>query len=294
MPAVQDALHGGSGQRELREAGAERAECFRVGDEPQNGPGDDAQHSFRADKEVPDIEPRLVFMGASAAFHYLSAGKHHGQPQHVSSGDSIFQASGAACVRGDVSSDAAFLSGGRVRRVEPSQSTGLPLEIRCDNSGFHHGNAVFRGYLQDTVHPFQGKADASAHGNAPSYVSHPAAAGRDGDVHGGCVAQQQGDVLRTFRENDCLRQHGGVPFVPGVRRQHIRGSGNFFRPQNAGNVFFQRHGLFENGGAEAVRAVEIRIAGKVVRRSQENLVRSVQDERGCQLAVADVHAAQFV
>src|SRR6266849_3110045 len=98
------------------------------------------------------------------------------------SGETVFQAVGAAGIFGNVAADAAHGLRGRVRRVEVFVRLHAPGDIQIDDAGFDSYARVGEIDIQDAIHAREADAYAVFDGQRTATEACAGAASNEGDA----------------------------------------------------------------------------------------------------------------
>ena len=152
-------------------------------------------------------------MGASTDTDKGAVGKCHLEAEDIGSGDSVFQATRAAGIGGDVPPEGAVLVALRIGRVEEPFFDNLRLKHARDDGRFHDGDEVLAADLPDAVHPVHAHQDATPDGDATADVADTGAARGDRDVVPVRVGEYGRDFFGRTGSNRDLGKGGGEPLV---------------------------------------------------------------------------------
>ena len=227
VAGIEDFLHGGGGHGELRKNRGQHRPARRLGDQAQRGLRDDSQHPFRAGENADEVEAGLILMQAAAGAQDFATGQHDLQPEDVITGDAVLQTARTAGVGGDVATDGAILQRGRIRRVFPPDGMRGGLQVSRDYAGLDDGHAILRMQPEHAVHPGCGEDDTTLDRHRTADVAVARAAGGDRDFPLVRQPEHRGNIGCGFRENDNVREMARRPFITGIRREDLGGSGDF-------------------------------------------------------------------
>jgi len=125
----------------------------------------------------------------------------NGQPEHVVTGNAIFQAARTTGIAGDVTANGGVAVAGWVRGVEQTLFFDNSLQVGSYNTGLHMSGGIHRVDFQDTVHARQRQYDPTLerHCSSSQTRTHAARHQRQaryrGDTHSladllGCAREQ--------------------------------------------------------------------------------------------------------
>ena len=127
----------------------------RFGKQFHGGRGDDAQGSFAADEQMPQVVTRVVFAQAAQARPHIALRGHHFQPQTQVARIAVAQHLGSARVAGQVAAQRATALR---RQAERKQKTGLVgglLHMLKNATGICGEGGVGWVYVAHLVHALQ-------------------------------------------------------------------------------------------------------------------------------------------
>ena len=127
-----------------------------------------------------------------------AVGQHHFEVEDPVLGDAVFHGTWPAAVLGEVAAKGAGATRGRVHGVHQSVLGGGVGQFFGDDPGLDHGLVVERVDGQDTVHPAQGKRNASADRQGAATQTRARTAGRDGHAMAVRPSQDGRDLCRGF------------------------------------------------------------------------------------------------
>ena len=230
-----------SGQNSLKRAhcifhrmetdGKHRAK-WRQRNQFQCGFGDNAEQTFRADKQPVQLKTGFVFVRATAEPDDGPVGERDFEAENVITRNAVFQTTGTAGVGGDVAADEVIRATGGVGRIKQSAPFNGFLERLRVDARLDDGNEIGGVDFLDAVHAFQRKHDAPAHGHAATNV----AMARAARCHRNTVAigktEQGRDGLGGAGEGDGVRLMRSEPLVTGVFFKRLRIEDDFAGWQN--------------------------------------------------------------
>ena len=151
----ENCLDGFSSLRRAGKRSRQSSACRRKWQQTQRDLRDNAEHSFRTDKEANQVEPGFVFVNAAAGPQHFPIRQHYLKPNHVITGHAILQAARTASVCCDIAADSAILHACRVRRIKQFLRFGRRFQVGRDYARFDNRNRIAKTNLRDAVHPHQ-------------------------------------------------------------------------------------------------------------------------------------------
>jgi hypothetical protein len=138
------------------------------------------------------------------------------ESENIVASDSVFEATGTACIGGDISAQGGLFEAGGVGRVEEISAHGVRTKFGGDDARLDNGHSIGGGYLQNPIHFHEGDDEATTDGNAAAHVTATRAAGGDGNA----VAVGEGEDFRDLfggtGKGDSGGKGGSYPSVGGV------------------------------------------------------------------------------
>jgi hypothetical protein len=151
-----------------------------------------------------------------AESHDSAVAQDNLESENIVACDSIFEATGAACVSGDVSTQGGLFEAGGVGRVEEISAHGVRAKFGGDDARLDNGHAIGRGYLQNPIHFHERDDEATTDGNAAAHVAATGAPTGDGNAVAVGEGENFGDLFGGTGKGDSGGEGGSYPSVGGV------------------------------------------------------------------------------
>ncbi|MDB6016790.1 MAG: hypothetical protein JWR19_1279 [Pedosphaera sp.] len=193
----------------------------------ERGFGDDAEHSFRTDEQAGEVEAGFIFVSAAAESHHRAIGQDDFQTENVVAGNTVFQATRAAGIGGDVATKSAIGTAGGIGRIEEATCLDGGLKLLRDDARLHDGDEIIGIDFLNLLHPSQGQDDAAMRRNTAADITETCAAGGNGDAMALSKFEECGNRLSTARQNYGVRLVGSEPFIAGMLLANLWVKSNF-------------------------------------------------------------------
>ena len=201
----QHMLHAGRGYGGILERGGEHRTRGRCGNQAQRDFSDEAEQTFRADKNSNEIKTAFVLLRASPHAYKRAVGQGDLKAEDVVTRYAILQTAGPPGVCGDVAAQRTFFEAGWIGRIKETESPGLRLKFSGNDARLDDSYAVDRVDLEYAIHPREGDDDSATLRHASADVAASRAATGNGNAFLIGKAQQHGDIFGLARKDDGLR-----------------------------------------------------------------------------------------